>query len=196
MHHPAGNARDSSPPWRFGALCAVLLLGLAGCAGPAGVKRVDPAAGGPGSALPGPAKALPPSPLAAESTWLKSLFEATPVQIVDEADGAVLLSVPLNYAFEGAGAVAKPPVKAVLDKLAMSLRRQLAARLQLASPGPGADQRVLAMRRQLTAAGIGGWRLATLASSREDAVQLRLVPGATARRQLEDAPAAAPPGPR
>jgi hypothetical protein len=121
---------------------------------------------------------------------LKSLFAGTPVQILDEADGAVLLSVPLAYAFDGAGSVAKPPVKAVLDKLAQSLKRQPAARLQLAAPGPASDQRNAALRRQLSSAGVGAWRLAALASGRDDAVLLRLVPGVAARRQVEDPPPA------
>jgi hypothetical protein len=169
--------------------------GLVGCAGPAGVKSSPrsnpppsvappPPRGGELPPVPAPAPEPPVSPLAAESAWLKSLFDATPVQIADEADGAVLLTVPLHYAFESSAATAKPPVKAVLDKLAMSLRRQPTARLQLAAPAPMADQRALALRRQLSGAGVAAWRVATVAASRTDAVQLRLLPGVTALRQV------------
>lgn len=184
-----------NPWWRAGHLAlagAAVLLGLVACAGPSGPAR---GLSSPSGASSGPQDAAP-SPLAAESTWLKTLFEGTPVQIVDQPDGAVLLTVPLTYAFDAPGAVAKPPLKAVLDKLAMSLLRQPAARLQVAVPGPAAAQRLQAMRRQLAGAGVAGWRVATLASSREDAVQLRLLPGVAARRQVDEPAAAERPGPR
>jgi hypothetical protein len=139
---------------------------------PAAVAKPSPVPSGSATAQP-----LAPSPLAAESRWLRELFGGTPVVVADERDGAVVLSVPLNYAFDEAGGPSspKPPLKAVLDKVSLSLQRQSAASLQVAAPEPGAGQRSAAMRNYVAAKGIATARIA-VGSTDDDTVLLRLTP--------------------
>jgi len=117
------------------------------------------------------------SPLAAESRWLRELFSGTPVAVGDEADGAVLLTVPMTYAFDPTGAAApKAPLKAVLDKVSQSLLRQPNARVQLGAPEPGASGRTAAMRSQLLSKGVVTTRTALLTTDDASSVMLRLLP--------------------
>lgn len=136
---------------------------------------------------------LPPStPLAAEARWLGDLFAGTPVQVVGERDGSVRLQVPMKFAFDAgakppaAATAPKPPLQAVLDKLSQSLKRQPAARLQAASPGPSSAERLVAIRSHLAAKGVANWRVAQAGVPAEGQVVLRLVPAPTGLRQLDD----------
>lgn len=139
---------------------------------PAAVAKPSPVPSGSATAQP-----LPPSPLAAESRWLRDLFSGTPVVVADERDGAVVLSVPLTYSFDEASGPSspKPPLRAVLDKVSMSLQRQSSASLQVAAPEPGAGPRSAAMRNYVAAKGIAPARIA-VGSTDDDTVLLRLTP--------------------
>jgi len=116
----------------------VLSAALAGCASssPSAPSRN----GAPGAATPppgSPASATPPVPqtpaeqrtaLAAELTveqqWLDSYFHGTPVQIRQRDDGALWVDVPREFCFDAGRSNVKPPLAAVLDKVAESLRRR------------------------------------------------------------------------
>lgn len=149
---------------------------------------------------------LPPSaPLAAEARWLGELFAGTPVQVAGERDGSVRLQVPMKYAFDGAAkapaaTAPKPPLQAVLDKLSQSLKRQPAARLQAAAPGPAAAERLAAIRSHLAVKGVANWRVAQAGTPADGQVLLRLVPAPAGVRELDDGSlpatgAGRPPGP-
>lgn len=126
------------------------------------------------------ARAAAPSALAAERQWLQSWFEGTPVRIEQERSGPVTIDVPQRYCFEDGRSEIKPPLGAVLDKLAESLRRMPVARLtRLAAPGDAgrsalALQRGEQVRRHLMARGVPGEQLAPPSVSDAPAVQLRL----------------------
>lgn len=139
---------------------------------PPAVAKPSPVPSGNATAQP-----LAPSPLAAESRWLRELFGGTPVVVADERDGAVVLSVPLTYSFDEASGPSspKPPLRAVLDKVSMSLQRQSSASLQVAAPEPSANQRSAAMRNYVAAKGIATARIA-VGSTDDDTVLLRLTP--------------------
>ncbi|HSI60449.1 MAG TPA: hypothetical protein VLA16_23025, partial [Ideonella sp.] len=125
-----------------------------------------------------PAAPVAPSPLVAESRWLRDLFSGTPVAVGDETDGAVLVTVPMTYSFDATGAAApKPPLKAVLDKVSQSLLRQPNARVQLGAPEPGASQRTAAMRAQLLGKGVVTTRTVLVTTDDSNSVVLRLLPG-------------------
>lgn len=139
--------------------------------GAAVTKPVSPPASVP--AVPVPA----PSPLLAESRWLRELFGGTPVAVDDQPDGAVIVTVPMTYAFDTTGAAApKAPLKAVLDKVSQSLLRQPNARVQIGAPEPGATARASAMRNQLLNRGIVTTRTALVTTDDANSVALRLLP--------------------
>lgn len=117
-----------------------LLLGA--CAGTPG-----PGAGttAPRPATPG---AVDSGALVREAQWLRSWFEGTPVRVETPGSGMLRLAVPREHCFEPGRARVKPPLAAVLAKLAESLRRQPQATLALVStPEEAARNRALAGER-------------------------------------------------
>ncbi|MBE7420256.1 MAG: hypothetical protein HS128_21355 [Ideonella sp.] len=155
-------------------LVALALLG--GCATP----TTAPSEGGQPPLRPGqPA----PNALAAEVQWMQQLFDGTPVTVASDADGAMRVDVPLAYAFDARSPAPKPPLRAVMDKVAISLARQASAKVQVAAPGP--STRSAAMRSYLLGRGVIGLRV-SVAQPLADAVTLRVVPGPTAINQLDD----------
>jgi hypothetical protein len=168
------------------ALAALTLL--AGCA----VAPTGPATPSAPSVPTAPADVPPPRPgqpppnvLASEVNWMKQLFDGTPVAIVAENDGAMRVDVPLTYAFDDKSTAPKPPLRAVMDKVAQTLARQPSAKVHLATPGPAA--RTTAMRNYLMGRGVVGLRVVVLNPPPSDvAVLLRVVPGPVAIDKLDD----------
>jgi hypothetical protein len=171
--------------FRFAIAAFAGLTLLAGC----GVAPKQPPAP-TSTATPAPAEPPPrpgqppPNVLAAEVNWMKQLFEGTPVVIVAEDDGAMRVDVPLTYAFDDKSTNPKPPLRAVMDKVAQSLARQASAKVQVATPGPAA--RGAAMRSYLMGRGVVSLRVLVLAPPSGDAVTLRVVPGPVAIDKLDD----------
>ena len=128
------------------AITAVLIAALAACGTPpasppaAPVTAPAPVAPGP-TATPAPAPGPLPAParqtLAAEQRRLTELFRGTPVAFAMQADGALRVTVPLQFCFDRAAAVVKPPLAAVLDRLAKSQRDQGTRLRVAAAPDPG-----------------------------------------------------------
>ena len=140
---------------------------------------------------PAPAEVvLPPAPpvvapqLAAEQRWLVDLFQGTPVLIAPGPLGELRVEVPLQYSFDKGRAAVKPPLAAVLDKLAASLGRLPRTLVQIAAPSA---ERTEALRAGLLARGVASPRIGRLAS-RADAVELRLLPAPAGIVRLEDPP--------
>ena len=163
---------------------ALLLAALAaGCAvGPAKVPGTEPPATAP--AQPSRPGQPPPNVLAAEVTWMKQLFDGTPVAIASEPDGSMRVDVPMTFSFDDKSNAPKPPLRAVMDKVAVSMARQASTKLQLAAPGPVG--RGAAMRSYLQGRGVIGLRVVVLAPPQGDAVTLRVMPGPVAIDKLED----------
>lgn len=102
----------------------------------------------------------------------------------------------MKYAFDSAAvAEPKPPLRAVLDKLSQSLKRQPAARIQAAPPaGPASVGRLTAIRNALGEKGVASWRVAAAGAAPADQLWLRLIPPPAGLKRLDDAslgPAAA-----
>ncbi|HEX6019303.1 MAG TPA: hypothetical protein VFZ28_14510 [Burkholderiaceae bacterium] len=132
----------------------------------------------------------PPNVLAAEVNWMKQLFDGTPVAIVAEDDGAMRVDVPLTFSFDAQSNAPKPPLRAVMDKVAQTLARQPSAKVHVGTPGPAA--RTTAMRNYLMHRGVIGLRVVTLNPTPGDAVTLRVVPGPIAIDRLDDQSLPAP----
>ena len=156
---------------------------VAGCAAPTQVPPGTMPPATPGTPPPRPGQP-PPNLLAAEVTWMKQLFDGTPVAIATEPDGAMRVDVPLNFSFDDKSNAPKPPLRAVMDKVAVSMARQASTKVHLASPGPAA--RGAAMRSYLQGRGVIGLRVVVLAPPAGDAVTMRVVPGPVAIDKLDD----------
>ncbi len=204
---PAGRATDRSTrpaAWRLACAAVVVVFALAGCAGPGGQPAASPSTGAaaPARAVPSPpaapvvpavpgAPAAPPTTaepvpdlsdvLAMEKHWLLSWFRGTPVRIRQQADGSLLVDVPREFCFDPGARQVKPPLAAVLDKVAESLRRRPTAALSLlAAPAdrgggsPLALQRAAQLQRHLRDRGVPLARLVEPTGTTAAAVQLRI----------------------
>jgi hypothetical protein len=172
----------------FAAVTGLLLTLLAAC----GTAPTGPAAA---SSAPSPAEQPrpgqpPPNVLAAEVTWMRQLFDGTPVAIVAEDDGAMRVDVPLAFSFDDKSNAPKPPLRAVMDKVAQTLARQPSAKVHVGTPGPAA--RTTAMRNYLVGRGVVGLRVVALNPPPSSTVTLRVVPGPVAIDKLDDKALPAP----
>ena len=178
-----------------GALPLIVLL--AGCATQPGTAPPKPAPR-PSAAVPAPATAaapVPPAPTAApepagqklqtlgtERDWLLSFFTGTPVVIEQRSDGLLGVEVPREFCFDAQRSAVKPPLAAVLDKVAESLRRTRARLPVVAAPGdssassPLALQRAAQVRKHLLSRGVPAEQLGAPTASTVAAVQLRMDP--------------------
>lgn len=170
--------------WHRGIVALVVALvalvvawALQGCAGLAGAPT---APGGPATAKT-PAASARPATLAVERQWLQSWFEATPVRIEQRSERDFSVEVPREFCFEPGRSEIKPPLAAVLDKLAQSLQRKPELRVEfLAAPGDAAGGEALALRRagqvrqHLRSRGVAESRLAPPGVAGAAAVQLRI----------------------
>ncbi len=120
-----------------------------------------------------------------ELQWLLSFFSGTPVEIQRTVQGALSVVVPAEFCFYAKATVIKPPLAAVLEKVALSLRRQPLTRVTLLSaPADEATpaSRGLAARRaamvakRLRSFGIAASRLAAPTAAADAAVRLLIEP--------------------
>ncbi len=103
------------------------------------------------------------------------------MRITQRSEAAFTIDVPRDYCFDAGRSTVKPPLAAVLDKLAQSLQRKPAARVELlAAPGdsaaasPLAQQRADSVRRYLIARSVSSAQLGPPTSTSMPAVQLRV----------------------
>ena len=120
--------------------------------------------------------------LAVERRWLGSWFKGTPVHVEQRRGGDVTVDVPRGFCFDPGNSEVKPPLAAVLDKLAESLSRVPQAWLPLlsapgdaaASGSPLALRRAAEVRNYLRSRGVATARLGQPAAAEAAAVQLRM----------------------
>ena len=200
---------NSTVPHPIGRRLAALSLavGLAACtstpqrphatAKPAAATPAQPAAPAqtPGATPPAPpAPPAPPPELAPEARWLHEWFDGTPVAVALDDQGLLRLSVPAAYAFTAGSPTPKPPLKAVLDRVAQSLGRKPQAKVAVTVPA-GATGRESAVRAYLLGQGLAAWRV-TVQSGGEAATELVLSPGQAPVRKLDDDKLPPPPAPK
>ena len=165
---------------RFALFIGALLVGaLAGCGttpqSPPAPVSTTPAAP---AARPAPAPAPARATLASEQVRLAALFRGTPVVFAMQSDGRLRVTVPLRYCFEPGAAAVKPPLAAVLDRVARSqhteptrLRVAAAADAGVANPALLRD-RLQSTRDYLVAHGIPAARLTSASAPQTDMVEI------------------------
>lgn len=162
---------------------------------PTAPTPAQPAAPAPAPPPPStPAPPLPPPELAPEARWLHEWFDATPVRVALDDQGLVHLNVPASYAFNAASPAPKPPLKAVLDRVAQSLARKPQAKVAVTVPS-GTNGREAAVRSHLLAQGVAAWRISVQSGS-DPATELVLSPGQAPVRKLDDDKLPPPPAPK
>ena len=124
-------------------------------------------------------EAAPRQPtLAAAQRRLAALFDGTPVAFTMQPDGSLRATVPRRYAFDAGAIKVKPPLAAVLDRLAKS-QAPTASRLRVRTPPDperrGADlarDRALSVRDYLMGRGIALTRLQANGVTQTDEVEI------------------------
>jgi len=116
--------------------------------------------------------------LEAEQERLAELFEGTPVVFAMQPDGSLRVAVPLRYSFDPGRHAVKPPLAAVLDRVASSQRKE-PTRFTVSAPADPnsrglslATDRASSTRDYLVARGIGPTRFSIAALQRGDAVEI------------------------
>ena len=107
--------------------------------------------------------------LAAEKQRLTDLFRGTPVVFALAADGSLRSEVPLAYSFDPGRATVKPPLAAVLNRIATAQARE-PTKIWIAAPAddpaapvssPLAVERAKSVRAYLISKGLDGARVMT-----------------------------------
>ena len=125
------------------ALLLAIALALGACSS-------VPLATAPVASTPGaPPPPAPLPTLATEQKRLSDLFAGTPVVVERTDDGRLRLQVPLRYSFDAGRAAVKPPLAALLDRMAPSLRQQagFSVRINASGDARGAGATQLARER-------------------------------------------------
>jgi outer membrane protein OmpA-like peptidoglycan-associated protein len=119
--------------------------------------------------------------LAAEQRWLDNWFRGTPVVIAQNDDGELVVEVPRAYCFDAGASRMRPALVAVLDKVALSLRRTPRAHVvALSAPDDKAGTTALALQRatqlhkRLLERGVTAAQLSQPSATLAAAVQLRI----------------------
>jgi outer membrane protein OmpA-like peptidoglycan-associated protein len=117
-------------------LICLFLAALAACGTKPPSPSPSPGTGAPTApSTPGAPVPEPPRPtLAAEQKRLAALFEGTPVVFAMQQDGSLRVEVPLRFSFDPGSSTVKPPLAAVLDRIATSQRRG-SSRVLVVAPG-------------------------------------------------------------
>ena len=128
--------RDSLSP-----LFVAVLIGVAACLGACGTTPTSSAsASAKGAASPRPT-------LAQERQRIGDLFQGTPVTLAMDGSGDLRAEVPLKFSFDAGRAVVKPPLGALLDRLAGSPATRGSSWVVAAPGDPRSKGNALALER-------------------------------------------------
>ena len=130
--------RDSLSP-----LFVAVLIGVAACLGACGTT--------PTSSAPTKAAASPRPSLAQERQRIGDLFQGTPVTLAMDGSGSLRAEVPLKFSFDAGRAVVKPPLGALLDRLAGSPATRGGSWVVAAPGDPRSKGNALALERAASA---------------------------------------------
>ena len=165
--------------WFRSILLLVFFLVLSG--GCATRAPVGPAPGAPSGGPQMGAPSRPPAPpptLAAEQQRLSALFDGTPVVFAMQGDGSLRVEVPLRFSFDPGSSTVKPPLAAVLDRIATSQRRA-SSRLLVIAPGDKrgkgvtlGNDRAVSARDYLVGHGIAATRFTVSGVVEPDSVRI------------------------
>ena len=156
-------------------LLAATLALLAGCATP---PTPPGAQGAPSPGAP-PAAAGTPT-IASEQQRLADEVRGTPVVVETTADGRLRVEVPLEFCFDRGSSAVKPPLAAVLRRIATGLRKQPAFSVRVDAPtdahGAGGEvfarDRAASVRDYLVARGVPPTRFAAIGRGSQPGVEV------------------------
>lgn len=116
--------------------------------------------------------------LASEQVRLAELFRGTPVVFAMQQDGSLRATVPRRFSFDIGASKVKPPLAAVLDRLAKS-QLEATTRMRVSAPadpdahgGALARDRALSVRDHLAGQGIVATRLTLSAAVQTEQVEI------------------------
>jgi outer membrane protein OmpA-like peptidoglycan-associated protein len=146
---------------------------LAGCAVPRGPTA-------PGAPAPGAPGAAAATTIASEQRRLADALEGTPVVVESTPEGRLRIEVPLEFSFDKGRVAVKPPLAAVLDRIATGLRQQPGFEVRIAAPadahGAGGNllgqDRAAATRDYLVGRGVPVTRFAGLTRGADAGVEV------------------------
>ncbi|MEP7099752.1 MAG: hypothetical protein ABI781_04540 [Burkholderiales bacterium] len=124
---------------RFLAASTITLLAACGTPQPASPPLP------PSSSTVQPAPGAARSNLASEQVRLAELFRGTPVVFAMQQDGSLRATVPRRFSFDTGAVKVKPPLAAVLDRLAKS-QLQTNSRMRVSAP-PDPEARAATLAR-------------------------------------------------
>lgn len=165
----------SSPRIPIAAALAAMLL--ASCAGSPGA-RSDLPESGRAQAAAGPSAR---DALDAERARLAGLFKGTPVVFVTTSEGNLRATVPRRYCFDPGASAVKPPLAAVLGRIAKS-QVATASRFRVAVPADPnlssalANERALRVRDWLVDQGIATGRVQVTGTVQAEQLELFVIP--------------------
>ncbi len=157
------------------ALSVLIAAGLSAC----GTRPVVPVAPLPPSVpAPAPAPSPPRGTLVTEQLRLAELFRGTPVVFSLQQDGSLRATIPRRFSFDAGAAQVKPPLAAVLDRIAKSQRLET-SRVRVAAPGDPearnpalARARAASVRDHLVAQGVAPTRLTVSVAAQAELVEI------------------------
>lgn len=116
--------------------------------------------------------------LAGKQVLLTELFRGTPVTFAMQQDGSLRATVPRRFSFDTGAIKVKPPLAAVLDRLAKG-QLPLTSRLRVSAPADPdarspalARDRALSVRDYLMGQGIDSTRLQALGATQTERVEI------------------------
>ena len=117
-------------------------------------------------------------PLVLEQLRLAELFRGTPVAFTLQQDGSLRATVPRQFSFDAGAIKVKPPLAAVLDRLAKG-QLQAGSRMRVSAPADPdtrsaslARERALSVRDYLAGRGIAATRLQASGAAQTDLVEI------------------------
>ena len=147
---------------------------LSGCAVPRGPSA-------PGAVpAPGAPPAAASTTIASEQRRLADALEGTPVVVESTPEGRLRIEVPIEFSFDKGRVAVKPPLAAVLDRIATGLRQQPGFEVRIAAPadanGAGGNllgqDRAAATRDYLVGRGVPVTRFTALTRGADAAVEV------------------------
>ena len=132
----------------------------------------------PVAAVPGAVTTEVRAPLALEQIRLADLFRGTPVAFTLQQDGSLRATVPRQFSFDAGAIKVKPPLAAVLDRLAKG-QMQAGSQMRVSAPADPdtrspslARERALSVRDYLAGRGIASTRLQVSGAAQTERVEI------------------------
>ena len=154
----------------FSVPASLLILLMSACATHSSAPPV--------AAVPGAVQTEVRAPLALEQIRLADLFRGTPVAFTMQQDGSLRATVPRQFSFDAGAIKVKPPLAAVLDRLAKG-QMQAGSQMRVSAPADPdmrspslARERALSVRDYLAGRGIASTRLQVSGAAQTERVEI------------------------